>query len=157
VLPSDRTSDGKRAHWGARVQHCSRVAADPSQPNLRQLHHIHDALFGYLAERGFNVGAGDLGENITTTGMDLLDLPVGAVLKNGSDALLVATGLRNPCLQIDNFQDGLLECVRFRDDEGELVRLAGIMTVVVGGGVVRPGDVIEVSMPPLPLNRLRPV
>lgn len=145
------------AHEGARVQHRSRVKADPAQPNLRQVHLIHEELFGYMADKGFTVGPGDLGENITTRDIDLLGLPVGAVLRIGPDVLLVATGLRNPCRQIDDFQDGLLQTVLYRDEEGSVVKLAGIMTVVVLGGIVRPGDEVEVSMPPAPLRPLQGV
>ena len=103
-----------------------------------------------MADAGFTVGPGELGENITTQGIELLDLPVGAVLKLGSEALIAVTGLRNPCAQIDAFQDGLLNTVLFRHDEGSMVRLAGIMGVVVAGGVVSPRDTIEVSLPPPP-------
>ena len=136
------------AHLGAQVQHRSRVTADPTQPNLRQVHLIHAELFDYVSDSGFRVGPGDLGENITTNGIDLLSLPVGSMLNLGSDALLAVTGLRNPCRQIDDFQDGLLEKVRYRDESGTVIKIAGIMTVVVAGGVVQPGDKIEVSLPP---------
>ncbi len=138
------------AHQGAQVRDRSRVAADPTQPNLRQVHLIHEELFSHMADAGFTVGPGELGENITTQGIELLDLPVGAVLKLGSEALIAVTGLRNPCAQIDAFQDGLLNTVLFRHDEGSMVRLAGIMGVVVAGGVVSPRDTIEVSLPPPP-------
>ena len=145
------------AHQGAQVRHRSRVAADPTQPNLRQVHLIHQELFSHMADAGFKVDPGELGENITTQGIDLLALPVGAVLKVGSEALIAVSGLRNPCAQIDAFQDGLLDTVLFRDDEGSMVRLAGIMGVVVNGGVVTPRDTIEVSLPPPPLRPLRRV
>lgn len=145
------------AHMGAQVRHRSRVAADPTQPNLRQVHLIHEELFGLVAGKGFEVGPGDLGENITTAGLDLLDLPVGAVLRVGEEALLSLTGLRNPCRQIDAFQEGLLGAVLDRDDSGSIVRLAGVMAVVVRGGVVRPGDSIEVSLPPGPPHPLERV
>ena len=145
------------AHQGAQVRHRSRVAADPTQPNLRQVHLIHQELFSHMADAGFTVGPGELGENITTRGTDLLALPVGAVLKVGSVALIAVSGLRNPCAQIDAFQDGLLDTVLFRDDEGSMVRLAGIMGGVVNGGVVAPKDTIEVSPPPPPLRPLRRV
>ena len=144
------------AHCGVTVQHRSRVAADPSQPNLRQVHLIHSELFETVGAAGHVVRPGDLGENITTHGIDLLGLPVGARLHVG-DAVVAIMGLRNPCLQIDAFQDGLLKQVVFRDDQGALVRLAGIMGVVVRGGQVRPGDAITVELPAqphLPLTRV---
>lgn len=144
-------------HQGARVQHRSRVAADPTQPNLRQIHLIHEELFDLAAEQGFQVAPGDLGENITTRGIDLLGLPLGAMVKVGSHALLAVTGLRNPCGQIDNFQDGLLQTVRYRDADGTIVKLAGIMAVVVAGGTISPGDHIAVSVPPGPLRELKAV
>lgn len=145
------------AHHGAQVRHRSRAAADPTQPNLRQVHLIHKELFSHMADSGFTVGPGELGENITTEGIELLALPVGAVLKVGSEALIAVTGLRNPCAQINDFQDGLLGTVLFRDDEGSMVRLAGIMGVVLAGGVVAPGDTIDVSLPPPPHRQLRRV
>ncbi|MEO1060138.1 MAG: MOSC domain-containing protein [Actinomycetota bacterium] len=135
------------AHSGARVRHRSRVARDPAQPNLRQVHLIHAELFDLLAEAGHTVGPGDLGENVTTTGVDLLGLATGTTLAIGDDAIVAVTGLRNPCRQIDDFRPGLLGQVLRRDDAGELERLAGVMSVVVRGGVVRSGDPIAVSSP----------
>ncbi|GAA3836988.1 MOSC domain-containing protein [Streptomyces chiangmaiensis] len=133
-------------HAGVTVKHRSRVAQDPTQPNLRQVHLIHEELFDEVGEAGFKVAPGELGENITTRGIDLLGLPVGTLLRIGV-AVLEVTGLRNPCLQIDTFQDGLLKQVVGRDGAGNLVRKAGIMTIVREGGVVRPGDTIEAELP----------
>ena len=135
------------AHFGATVQHLSRVRRDPTQPNLRQVHLIHEELFAEVGEEGFTVTPGDLGENITTRGIDLLGLPVGTLLRIGDSAVLEVTGLRNPCLQIDNFQDGLLKQVVGRDEAGNIVRKAGIMSIVREGGTVRPGDTIEMKLP----------
>ncbi|WP_326822514.1 MOSC domain-containing protein [Streptosporangium sp. NBC_01756] len=138
------------AHLGVTVKHRSRVAQDPTQPNLRQVHLIHAELHDELAAAGFQVEAGELGENVTTRGVDLLGLPVGALLRLGEEAVVEITGLRNPCLQIDAFRPGLLKRVVGRDEAGELVRRAGVMGVVVNGGEVRPGDVIEVELPAPP-------
>lgn len=135
------------AHAGATVQHLSRVARDATQPNLRQVHLMHEELFHALGEDGFTVGPGDLGENITTRGIDLLALPTGTVLRTGADAALEVTGLRNPCRQIERFRAGLLNRVLRRDDSGTVVRLSGIMTIVRAGGAVRPGDTITVELP----------
>jgi MOSC domain-containing protein YiiM len=137
-------------HAGVTVKHRSRVAQDPTQPNLRQVHLIHEELFAELREEGYAVTPGDLGENITTSGIDLLSLPVGTLLRIGDAAVVEVTGLRNPCLQIDNFQDGLLKKVVGRDADGNIVRKAGIMSVVQAGGVVRPGDPITVELPAEP-------
>ncbi|MFG2646651.1 MOSC domain-containing protein [Streptomyces sp. NPDC048436] len=135
-------------HAGVTVKHRSRVAQDPTQPNLRQVHLIHAELFDELAAQGFEVAPGDLGENVTTTGIDLLALPVGTLLRLGGTAVVEVTGLRNPCPQIDAFQKGLLKQVVGRDEAtGEIVRKAGIMSVVREGGEVRPGDAIEVELP----------
>ncbi|MFI2432107.1 MOSC domain-containing protein [Streptomyces sp. NPDC018693] len=144
-------------HAGVTVRHRSRIAQDPTQPNLRQVHLIHEELFTELARAGFRVAPGDLGENITTRGIDLLGLPTGTVLRIGDDAVLEVTGLRNPCRQIDDFQDGLLKQVVGRDDAGNLVRKAGIMSVVTAGGVVRPGDSIKVELPDGPHRPLERV
>ncbi|MFE7560136.1 MOSC domain-containing protein [Kitasatospora sp. NPDC057500] len=137
-------------HAGVTVKHRSRVAQDPTQPNLRQVHLIHEELFDEVGERGFKVAPGQLGENVTTRGIDLLALPVGTLLRIGADAVVEVTGLRNPCLQIDRFQDGLLKEVVGRDEAGNVVRKAGIMGVVRTGGVIRPGDAIEVELPAEP-------
>ncbi len=145
------------ARQGAQVKHRSRVAADPTQPNLRQVHLLNTELFERVGAEGFDVGPGDLGENITTTGIDLVELPAATVLAIGPDALLAVTGLRNPCGQIDGFQDGLLAAVRRRDQGGGVTRLAGIMAVVVRGGTVRPGDPIGIALPPEPHHRLERV
>jgi MOSC domain-containing protein YiiM len=135
------------AHMGVTVKHRSRVAADPTQPNLRQVHLIHSELHDELRMRGFQVRAGEMGENITTFGLDLLVLPVGARLRIGSEAMLEVTGLRNPCLQLDGIEPGLMEAVLARDADGNLVRKAGIMAVVISGGLVRAGDAIQIDLP----------
>jgi MOSC domain-containing protein YiiM len=132
------------------VQHRSRVAIDPSQPNLRQVHLIGSELFQDVATQGHTVGPGELGENITTCGIDLLLLPTGATLRLGTECLLSITGLRSPCRQIDTFQDGLLSAVLDRTDEGRLIKKTGVMAVVILGGIVRPGDIVEISLPPRP-------
>jgi len=137
------------AHYGATVQHRSRVRADPSQPNLRQVHLMHAELFDLLAEAGHRVEPGDLGENVTTRGIRLLELPVGTRLTVG-DAVITITGLRNPCRQIDDFQAGLLKKLVYTDSAGEVVRLAGVMGIVSRSGSVRPGDRIAVELPPEP-------
>jgi MOSC domain-containing protein YiiM len=134
-------------HAGVTVKHRSRVAQDPTQPNLRQVHLIHEELFTEVAAAGFTVSPGALGENVTTRGIDLLGLPVGTLLHIGDEAVLEVTGLRNPCLQIDAYQDGLLKQVVSRDDAGNLVRKSGIMSIVTTGGTVRPGDPIRAELP----------
>ena len=135
------------AHAGVTVQHRSRVRADPTQPNLRQVHLIHAELFGQVAEDGFHVQPAELGENITTRGLDLLALPRGTQLNFPSGAVIEVTGLRNPCAQIDAFQAGLMRRLIGTDDAGEPVFRAGVMGVVVTGGEVTPGDVIRVTLP----------
>ncbi|WP_206317155.1 MOSC domain-containing protein [Streptomyces composti] len=144
-------------HEGTTVKHRSRVAQDPTRPNLRQVHLIHEELFEEVARAGFEVRPGDLGENITTRGLDLLGLPTGTLLHIGAEAVVEVTGLRNPCVQIDAFQEGLLKQVVGRDEDGNLVRKAGIMSVVRRGGVVRPGDTITVKLPAEPHRPLERV
>ncbi|WP_406396085.1 MOSC domain-containing protein [Streptomyces sp. NBC_00887] len=144
-------------HAGVTVKHRSRVAQDPTQPNLRQVHLIHQELFAELREAGFDVAPGDLGENVTTGGIDLLALPVGTLLHLGDEAVVEVTGLRNPCLQIDHFQDGLLKQVVGRDEDGGIVRKAGIMGTVRVGGVVRPGDPVRTELPAEPHRPLERV
>lgn len=145
------------AHMGVTVKHRSRVARDPSQPNLRQVHLIHAELHDELQAHGFTVGAGEMGENITTRGVDLLRLPVGTRLHLGAEAVVELTGLRNPCAQLERLQPGLLEAVLDRDAQGHLVRKAGVMGVVLTGGEVRPADPIRVELPQEPHQPLQPV
>lgn len=145
------------AHLGVTVQHLSRIAQDPSQPNLRQVHLIHAELSDELRSAGFEVAPGNLGENVTTRGLDLLGLPVGTLLRLGPDAVVEITGLRNPCRQIDAFSGGLLKQVVGRDEAGEVVRKAGIMGVVRESGTVRPGEPIAVELPAGPHRRLERV
>ena len=145
------------AHAGPTVKHRSRVRRDPAQPNLRQVHLIHGELHDELAERGFKVGPGEMGENVTTRGIDLLALPTGTRLRLGADAVVEITGLRNPCKQLERLQAGLMAAVLDHDDAGEIVRKAGVMAVVRAGGDVHAGDPIEVELPAAPHRRLRPV
>ncbi len=142
------------AHQGLTVKHRSRVARDPNQPNLRQVHLIHSELFDELKAAGFAVTPGEMGENITTRGIDLLALPVGARLMIGADAVVEVTGLRNPCVQLDRFQQGLMQAVLGRAADGKLIRKSGVMSIVIAGGVVRAGDMIRVE---LPVGTLRPL
>jgi len=142
---------------GETVQHRSRVARDPSQPNLRQVHLIHAELHDELQTMGFTVSAGQMGENVTTRGIDLLALPTGTRLHLGEAAVIEVTGLRNPCVQLDHFQNGLMAAVLSRDENGALIRKAGVMAVVLTGGEVRSGDTITVELPPEPHKALEPV
>lgn len=145
------------AHAGTTVKHRSRVARDPYQPNLRQVHLIHAELHHELNNTGFNVSAGQMGENITTQGIDLLGLPTGTRLRLGDEAIIEVTGLRNPCAQLNQIQAGLLAAVLNRDEQGKLIRKAGIMAVVIASGLVRPGDAIIIELPPTPHHPLEPV
>ena len=138
------------AHQGATVKHRSRVARDPAAPNLRQVHLIHAELHDELRQRGFDLQPGQMGENITTSGIDLLGLATGTRLHIGKDAVIEVTGLRNPCAQLDKLQKGLMAATLDRDADGNLVRKAGIMGIVLSGGEVRPGDPVRVEPPPPP-------
>lgn len=138
------------AHSGVLVQHRSRVAANPNQPNLRQVHLIHAELHDELQAKGFAVTAGQLGENITTRGIALLELPKGTLLYLGSEAIVEITGLRNPCPQIENFMPKLLAAVLNQDDQGNIVRKAGIMGIVLVSGEIKPHDAIRLELPALP-------
>ncbi|WP_237216215.1 MOSC domain-containing protein [Falsiroseomonas oryziterrae] len=145
------------AHAGVTVKHRSRVARDPTQPNLRQVHLIHAELFEELAAQGFRVAPGELGENVTTQGLDLLGLPRGARLHLGAAAVVEVTGLRNPCRQLDAFAPGLMAATLGRDAQGNLVRKSGVMAVVLVGGEVAAGDPIRVELPAGPHEPLQPV
>lgn len=145
------------AHCGVTVKHRSRVAQNPDQPNLRQVHLIHSELLDELIAKGFAVAAGALGENIMTRGVDLLSLPLGTELRFGSAAVVRLTGLRNPCEQLNKFQPGLMSAVLDRAPDGTLIRKAGVMGIVISGGVVVPGDAIAIELPPEPHSALERV
>ena len=143
------------AHVGVTVQHLSRMRRDPTQPNLRQVHLIHAELHDELRAGGFDVAPGAMGENVTTRGIDLLALPAGALLDLGSDGAVVRVeGLRNPCKQLEEIRRGLMAATLDRDEDGALVRKAGVMGTVVAGGRVRAGDAISVQSPVAPHRRL---
>jgi MOSC domain-containing protein YiiM len=164
---SKRNEDGIRlvaglgiegdAHQGRTVKHRSRVARDPHQPNLRQVHLIHAELFDELRAAGFAVTPGLMGENVTTRGIPLLALPVGTRLHLGDHAVAEVTGLRNPCAQLNRIAPGLMAATLARDAQGNLLRKAGIMAIVLEDGTVKPGDPIRVELPPAPHRPLEPV
>jgi MOSC domain-containing protein YiiM len=156
VLVAGLGVDGD-AHQGVTVRHRSRVARDPSQPNLRQVHLIHAELHDELTTAGFTVAAGQMGENVTTRDVDLLALPTGTRLHLGPSAVVEVTGLRNPCLQLEGIARGLMAAVLDRDERGELVRKAGVMGIVLAGGEVRAGDPVRVQPPAGPHRPLAPV
>jgi MOSC domain-containing protein YiiM len=145
------------AHLGKTVKHRSRVAQDPTQPNLRQVHLIHAELFDELSEKGFNVTNAQMGENITTNGINLLELPRNTILHIGDSAMIQITGLRNPCLQLEGIEEGLMQALVFKDANGELVRKAGIMGIVLESGIVKIGDKITVKLPNYPYEKLERV
>jgi MOSC domain-containing protein YiiM len=138
------------AHLGETIKHRSRVAVDPSQPNLRQVHLIHSELHDELQAAGFAIAPGQMGENITTRGIDLLSLPTGTRLHLGDTAVVEVTGLRNPCTQLDKLQSGLMSSVLGRDTDGKLIRKAGVMGIVIESGEIRPSDLIRIELPPEP-------
>jgi MOSC domain-containing protein YiiM len=142
------------AHAGETVKHRSRVAQNPNQPNLRQVHLIHCELFNELSKKGFQVNSGDMGENITTENLDILNLPRNTVLKIGDSAQIKITGLRNPCKQLDELQNGLMQAVLDKNENGELVRKAGVMAIVIQSGEIKIGDFIEIKLPNQPFEKL---
>lgn len=142
------------AHMGKTVKHRSRVAKDPSQPNLRQVHLMHAELHDELEGLGFKIKAGEMGENITTKGIDLLSLPKDTILNIGENARIQITGLRNPCNQLNIFKKGLMNAVLDIDENGDLIRKAGIMGIVLEGGAIAVGDTIEIILPDKPYIKL---
>ncbi len=144
-------------HMGKLVKHRSRVRKDPNQVNLRQVHLIHQELFDELKEKNYHISPGQIGENITTKNIDLLGLPKGTILKIGSSAEIEITGLRNPCSQLNDFQDGLMQELIYRNDQGEIIRKCGIMGVVKSSGMVNDGDEIHIEYPDKPFVKLEKV
>lgn len=145
------------AHSGVTVKHRSRVARNPNAPNLRQVHLIHSELHDELRAKNLAVVPGEMGENITTRGIDLLALPAGTRLRLGAIAVVEVTGLRNPCVQLDDIRPGLMAATLARDWKGKLIRKAGVMSIVLVGGDVRTGDPIHIELPPRPHRALEPV
>jgi hypothetical protein len=144
-------------HCSPTMQHRSRLPRQAADPNLRQVHLLHGELHDDLRARGFTVNAGQMGENVTTRGIDLLALPTGTRLHLGPTAVVELTGLRNPCQQLDGIQPGLMQATLRRQPDGRVLRLAGVMAIVIEDGIVRPGDDIRVSQPALPHHPLIPV
>ena len=142
------------AHAGPTDQHQFHIRRFGHHPNLRQDHVIHAELLDEMQAKGHTVRPGDLGENLTTRNVDLLNLPEGTRLRLGAEAVIEITGLRNPCRQIDNFQQGLRELCIENSPSG-LIRKGGVMGIVLTGGEVRPGDAVAVELPPLPHRALR--
>ncbi|MDG2168509.1 MAG: MOSC domain-containing protein [Opitutales bacterium] len=145
------------AHSGETVKHRSRVTADPTKPNLRQVHLLHNELLDELRSKGFDLNPGDLGKNILTEDIDLLALPRGTILKLGNEAVIQVKGLRNPCHQIEAFQTGLLANVVETTKEGDPIKKAGIMGIVLEGGTIKVDDEIEIELPPIPHKKLERV
>ena len=145
------------AHAGRTVQHLSRMKQDPSQANLRQVHLIHAELFDELAGQGFAIEPGQMGENVTTRGIDLLGLSAGTRLRLGAEAVIEITGLRNPCRQLNGLAPGLMAATLDRDADGELIRKAGVMAVVITGGEIVVGEAITLESVPLVHEPLGPV
>lgn len=145
------------AHAGDTTQHRYLLKKDPERKNLTQVHLIHSELFAELADAGFAIKPGDLGENITTAGVDLLALPVGAKLYLGQRAVVEVTGLREPCSQLNGLQDGLMKALIGKDAAGRKIRKAGIMGIVLAGGEVQHGDVVRVELPEQPWLPMGPV
>lgn len=138
------------AHAGATVKHRSRVAANPLEPNVRQVHLIQEELL-----RELDLEPGTLGENVTTSGIDLLALSAGARLHLGDEAVVQLTGLRTPCVQINRYRKGLMKAVSLKVDEGAVLR-GGAMAIVLSTGTVRPGDPVRVVSPEvfIPMQRV---
>lgn len=145
------------AHMGETVKHRSRVAQNPDQPNLRQVHLLHQEVFEELAAKGFTLKAGDIGENILTQGINLHNLPVGTRLLIGDNVVVELTGLRNPCAQIEAFQPGLLKAFLDKDEDGNIIRKSGVMSIVIEGGWINQGDTIRAELPPEPHRKMERV
>jgi MOSC domain len=134
------------AHAGPFVRHRYLARRRPRVPNLRQVHLIPSELFRSLSEAGFEVAAGDLGENITTTGLDLERMPLGTLIEFGLMAMIELTGLRTPCVLIDRFQAGLKRQVLSSDETGPPFK-CGVLGVVRSGGPVAAGDAARARLP----------
>jgi MOSC domain-containing protein YiiM len=144
------------AHAGATVRHRYLRRRDPGRPNLSQVHLIHAESHDELRVAGLELSTGEMGENVTTRGLDLLGLPTGTRLRLGGSAVVEVTGLRTSYRQLDGVRPGLMAATRAKVGRKVCFK-AGIMGIVVEGGDVGPGDAIRVELPPEPLHPLKPV
>jgi len=135
------------AHYGKLIQHLYRIKKEPNDPNLRQIHLIHRELHEELRAKGFDIAPGDMGENVTTQGIDLLGLPRGTVLKFGEEAAVEITGLRNPCYQLNDFREGLMKACLDKAEDGSVIFKSGIMGIILKDGTIKTGDQIRVELP----------
>jgi MOSC domain-containing protein YiiM len=134
------------AHAGRFVQHRHQAKKAPRAPNRRQVHLVQSELFEEMRRLGFVIAPGDLGENITTVGIDLLALPLGAQLHLGESAVVELTGLRTPCALIDKFKTRLKRAMIVRTPHGVTFR-AGVLGIVTSSGDLRPGDLVRAELP----------
>ena len=135
------------AHCGETVQHLYLKRRNPLAPNRMQVHLLQSELFDELAFVGYALTAGQLGENITTRGIGLLNLPQGTRLHLGGEAVVELTGLRTPCKLIEDFKPGLLKQVISRDAANKVLAKAGVMAIVLHGGDVHERSPIRVEYP----------
>ncbi len=138
------------AHCGATVRHRYLARRDPTQPNLTQVHLLQAELLETLRSSGFPLLPGDLGENITTSGIDLLALPASTRLHIGPAAVVEITGLRTPCVQMNHLRPGLMAAVFTYLPSGKKSPRTGVMSIVRRGGTVTPDCPIEIELPALP-------
>lgn len=144
------------AHAGPFVRHRYLARRQPRLPNLRQVHLIPSALFGTLRRCGYEIGAGGLGENVTTAGLNLEEMPLGTRILLGQTASVELIGLRTPCVLIDRFRSGLKQHLLAFAKTGPAFR-CGVMGVVRTGGRVAAGDVARVVLPSPPVRALPPI
>ncbi|WP_322596991.1 MOSC domain-containing protein [Bradyrhizobium sp. SEMIA] len=114
-------------------------------PNLRQVHLIPSELFAALLEAGFPIGARDLGENISTVGLDLERMPLGTLIELGRTAIVELAGLRTPCVLVDRFRAGVKRHVLSSEKTGPSFR-CGVLGIVRFGGPVAPGDTVRARL-----------
>ena len=145
------------AHAGEQVQHLYRVRKNPNAPNLCQVHLISTEFLDELHTLGFPLQPGEIGENLAVRGINLLTLPVGALLRIGADVVLQITGLRDPCQKLNSLAPGLMKACIARGSDGSVVRKAGVMSLAVTSGTIRPGDPILIELPPGEPLKMGPV
>ncbi|GIK02293.1 hypothetical protein Aspvir_006342 [Aspergillus viridinutans] len=153
-------------HAGQTTQHRAQAQRTP---NLRQVHLVPVETLRELSGRfsaaaaGRNakpLSAGEIGENITTEGVELSTLPLGTELhflsgEGKEEAIVVLTGVREPGPGMDKCRAGLKNVCVVRDGGRVVRRLAGVMGTVKKGGMLRPGMGIRIVKPasvrPLPV------
>jgi len=102
-----------------------------AEAGIRQVSLLARESIEEIRARGLDVQYGDFAENLTTEGMDLPSLPIGARLKVGNDVLLEVSQIGKVCHNRCNIFHAVGDCVMPRE---------GIFAKVIQGGEIKVND-----------------